>query len=234
MGYSVTMPITPHAAAKLLISGEIDASAEIPNAMAHRILDEIINLSIEECLAIIDMNQYGDIAEVRYIPQFGKIETVFRVPYYFSVTGQPIADFPQIGFYLKQDVNASLGANTKFGENHGKVASLIGITSCVECKIVPSAFTYAFCSYDETKQREIAAKLFLRIPIIQIILKNATKGKFNGYSCMCTKSESTLRRRGFSIKAILNFLSSLDNDDLINRINNIYWNVEEVTCNEKI
>ena len=48
MGYSVTTSITPHAAAKLLISNEIDIAADIPHNIALKILDELIDLKIEE------------------------------------------------------------------------------------------------------------------------------------------------------------------------------------------
>lgn len=223
MGSFVTTSITPHAAAKLLISNEIDIAADIPHDLALRILDELLGMTIEECLSIVDFNNYGDVADVKYIPQFGKTETLLRVPYYFIEKGQTCVDYPQLGFYLKSDINATLVANTKYGENHGKMMALLGLTNCVNKRIVPSAFTSAFCSYDADKQYEIILKLFFRIPVVQIILKAASINQFNGYLPMRALMDSTRRRRAYCLRAIFKLLSSYDNDELNYRINNIIW-----------
>ena len=223
MGYSVITCITPHAAAKLLISNEIDIVSDIPHNIAVKILDELLDLKIEECLSIIDFNTYGDIADIKYIPQFGKTETLIHVPRYFIDKGQTSVDYPQLGFYLKPDINASLMANTKFGENHGKAMALLGLTDCINKRIVPSAFTNAFCSYDKDKQNEIIIKLFFRIPIVQIILKAASKNQVNGYLPMQALMDSTRRRRSQCLRAIFKLLLSYDNDELNRRINNIIW-----------
>lgn len=223
MGYSVITSITPHAAAKLLISNEIDISFNIPHDVSSKILDELLALSIEECLSIIDTNNYGDVADVKYIPQFGKTETLLHVPYYFTEKGQTSVDYPQLGFYLKPDLNASLMANTKFGENHGKTMSLLGLTDCVNKRIVPSAFTSAFCSCDANQQNQILLKLFFRIPIVQIILKAASVNTVNGYLPMQALMDSTRRRRSQCLRAIFKLLLAYDDNELNRRINNINW-----------
>lgn len=223
MGYSVITSITPHAAAKLLISNEIDITSDIPHDIALKILDELLALSIEECLSIIDCNNYGDIADVKHIPQFGKTETLLRVPCYFIEKGQTSVDYPQLGFYLKPDINASLMANTKFGENHGKTMSLLGLTDCLNKRIVPSAFTSAFCFCDTNKQNQILLKLFFRIPIVQIILKSASANAVNGYLPMQALKDSTRRRRSQCLRAIFKLLSAYGDKELNQRIDNINW-----------
>ena len=115
MGYSVTTSITPHAAAKLLLSNEIDITYNIQQDIVEKIFDELLSLTIDECLSIVDSNNYGNIADIKHIPQFGKIETLIRVPQYFVDKGHSSVDYPQLGFYLKPDINASLVANSKFG-----------------------------------------------------------------------------------------------------------------------
>ena len=223
MGYSVLTSITPRAGAKLLISNEIDIMSNIPYNLTVNILDELADLTIKECLSIIDTNNYGKIADIKYIPQFGKVDTIFRVPYYFIENGQTSVDYARLGFYLKRDVNASLGANTKFGENHGKAASLLGLTDCIATRIVPSTFTNAFCSCDKDKQNEIALKLFFRIPIVQIILKSASTSLTNGFLPMQTLKDSTRHRRSQSLRAIFKRLLVFNDEDLNNRISNIIW-----------
>ena len=223
MGYVVEAAITPKAAAKLLISGEIDILIDWNVNTVRKVLDELSALSIDEILGIIDCNCYGDVADVKQIPQFGKIETIEKVTCYFIAQGQCSADYPQMGFYLKQDVNATLVANTKFGENHGKAAAILGIAACVDKRIVPSALTTAFCSLEEKEREEILSKLMFRVPIVQIILKAAGKQKVNGYAPMEQLKESTRLRRGQSIRAILKILNRYQNKELDKRLKNVVW-----------
>ena len=223
MGYLVEAAITPKAAAKLLISGEIDILSDWNVNTARKVLDELKALSIDEILSIIDCNCYGDVADVKHIPQFGKTETIAKVTCYFVAQGQCCADYPQMGFYLKQDVNATLVANTKFGENHGKAAAILGIAACVDKRIVPSALTKAFCSMGEREQEEVLNKLLFRVPVVQIILKAASNQKVNGYAPMEQLKESTRHRRGQNIKAILKTLNTYQNDELDRRLKNVVW-----------
>ena len=226
MDFSVQASITPSAAAKLLISGEIDVEgAWDPNA-ASKVIDALLVLSIDDILKIIDCHQYGEIADIKKIPQFGKIETVLHVPSYFVDNGNCCADYPQLGFYLKPDVTATLAANTKFGENHGKAASLLGIANCVHKRIIPSTLTYAFVNLDHDRKEEVVKRLLFRIPVVQIILFSAKTGKVNGYDPMSQLMESTKRRRSQCLRAIFKILREYNNADLVARIDNVVWEDE--------
>lgn len=234
MGHWIDAEITSKAAAKLLISGEMSVAGQWGTGMAQKVLIELIRLPIEEILKIVDCNLYGNIVDIKYIPQFGKIDTIMRVPYYFQVLQQSSADYPQMGFYLKQDINANLMANTKFGENYGKAASILGVTSCANKRIMPSVFTEAFCELDCETQHEVFRKLIFRVPIIQVILKSATEGPFNGYSPMSQLKESTMKRRGQCIRAMLRELYKYQNEELNMRIENVIWKDCGDEQNEKI
>ena len=223
MGYMVEAAITPKAAAKLLITGEIDLSANWALNSAKRVLDELLLISIDDFLSIVDCNNYGDIADIKQIPQFGRIETVMCVPSFFVQKGEICADYPQLGFFLKKDINASLLAKTKFGENHGKAASILGIARCVDRRICPSALSRAFCSFSTEQQRELIVRLFFRIPIIQILLKASTQSQINGYAPMTQLKESTMRRRSQCLRAIFRTLEEYQNQNLNARIANIVW-----------
>ncbi len=223
MRYSVATSITPRAAAKMLISNEIDISSDIPYSEALKILDELRTLTVEECLSIVDFNNYGTVADIKHIPQFSKIEKLFRVPLYFIESGQMSVDYPQLGFYLKLDINASLVSNIKYGENHGKTTAILGLIDCNNTRFIPSAFTSAFCSFDEDKQREIMLRLFFRVPVVQIILKAAAVDKVNGFLPMMALKESTRLRRSYSIRAIFKQLLLYDHSELNHRIENIVW-----------
>lgn len=223
MDFSVQASITAKAAAKLIFSGEIDVEGTWTSNSAQKVLDEVLVLSIDEILEIVDCNHYGEIADVRNIPQFGKIDTIIKVPSYFVEYGNCSADYPQLGFFLKQDVNATLTANTKFGENHGKAASILGIVNCVHKRIVPSALTYSFSDLDHDQKEKIIKRLLFRIPVVQIILSSAKHGMVNGYDSMNQLMESTRHRRSQCLRAIFRILKEYNNADLSVRIDNIVW-----------
>ena len=227
MNYSITTNITPKCAAKLLLLGELDLSSDIPLDDACVILKELMLLSTKDILNIVDSSRYGNEADVKYIPQFGKIETISEVPKYFQKYGCRCADYAQIGFYLKNDLNATLCANTKFGENHGKVAALLGVVDCKNSRICPTFLTSAFCTFSDEDQQKILSKLFFRIPIIQILLRAAANGEVNGYSPMNQLKPSTKIRRAYSVKSILTFVRDVAATELIFRLDNIYWKDEQ-------
>lgn len=226
MDYSVTSKITPKAAARLLISGEI----ELPNALspnvAEKVFDALLNLPIDDFLKIVDTNAYGSLAESKDIPQFGNIDTLVNVPSYFLSSGTSCADYPQLGFFLKQDVYSNLNANTKFGENHGKAMATLGMINCINKRFYPNAFSIPFCNLDTTQKISLVNRLFFRIPIIQILLLSAKSGRTNGYAPMCELKLSTKRRRSQCLRAIFKSLRSMNNPELSARIDNITWDEE--------
>ena len=229
MGF-INASITPKAAARLVLSGEIDLSEKWSAVAAREVLLAISKLSITDILEIVDGNPYGNVADVKKIPQFGKLETVLKVPAIFFEKGLLCIDYPQLGFYLKRDVNATLVANTKFGENHGKVASMLGLIDCVEKRFVLSALTESFYLADDELKQQVLNRLWFRIPIVQILLKLAQNGVVSGYSPMQQLKESTMYRRGRSVHSILNWLKTYNNDDLSRRIENVSW--EDITGGE--
>ena len=226
MDFFVQATITPKAAAKLLLSGEINLDAIWNEQTSKKVFDELLTLSIDEALDIVDRNTYGALADVHYVPQFGKLETVTDVPSYFVDTGTRCADYPQLGFFLKPDVNASLVANTKFGENHGKAAAILGIANCINKRIVPSALSYGFMDLNQDEQKEVVKKLLFKIPAVQIILCSAKNGVVNGYDSLALLKESTMRRRSQCLRAIFRILKEYNHPTLNNRIENITWEVK--------
>lgn len=222
MSHIVDASITPKAAARLLVSGEINLNTNWTQDVAINMLNEILELPMSCILYIVDHNIYGEVADIKYIPQFGKLDNVLRVPYYFIDKGQPCADYPQMGLYLKNDINATLDANTKFGENHGKAASLLSIVNFRNKRFIPSPLSNAFCTLAYEQQKQVAEKLLFKIPIVQIILKSA-KAPVNGYASMCQLKESTRCRRSQCLRSIFKIMQSYNNPDLNLRVNNIIW-----------
>lgn len=228
MAYPIRASITPKAAAKIIISGELDLDEQWGIDEATLVLDEIAALQVSECLSVVDSHMHCKTADVKYIPQFGKIEKIMEVPLCFKEMGTSSVDYPQLGFFLKKDVMAKLDANTKFGENYGKGAAMLGLVNCKSNRIVPSCLTQAYCELPYDKQKNLIQKLYFRIPIIQILLSASKYGETNGFSPMTLLKESTKKRRGQSVRGILGVLKELGSSELTERIDKIIWETSEV------
>ena len=163
MSYSISASITPAAAARLIISGGIDLTGNWTPLGTEKVLQELITIPFSELLQIVDHNQYGDVAEAKTIPQFSKVDTLIKVPCYFSSKGCPCADYAQLGFFLKRDPEAKLAANIKFGETYGKGASLLGIINCIDRRFCPSVLSGAFCDLDIQEQEAIICRLLFSL-----------------------------------------------------------------------
>ena len=228
MDTMINVSITPKAAVRLLISNEIDITGCWGTTQAELLLDELYNVRVNELLTVIDCIEPLTQIDSGTLPQFGSLDTLIRVPEVLTSTGIDGLSYVQLGFYLKNNLDAKQSAYAKFGETHGKGACQLGITACEETKIHFGALTNAFYGIgDKEKQHELMQKLCFRIPVIQTLLNQAKFGPVNGYKPMTHLSRSTQERRGICVKMILKELHALGCDALDQRINNIYWNLDE-------
>ena len=228
MGYTINARITPRAAAKLLISNEIDTDASLTVAHAETILYELSTTDVVDLLKIIDTIEPLNQVDSATLPQFGSLETLVKVPETMVSLGFDCLSYTQLGFYLKGDVNAKQSANAKYGETHGKGACQLGYASCHQNRLCFSPFTDAICAINNKElQHQITTLLCLRIPIIQTLLHRAKNGTVNGYEPMSHLELSTQKRRAICVRMILKELGHLNNPQLSLRINNIVWELEE-------
>lgn len=228
LAFTVQANITPKAAVKLVLTNDIQLNCYWHNTQAMAILTELLDMSIDEFLAIVDCISPWEQIDSATLPQFGSLETVLRVPEILVQKGVDGFTVAQLGFYLKGDINATQGANAKFGENHGKGASFLGLACHEDGKICFSALTGAINHVTSYADRyAIAQRLCFRIPVVQTLLHNARYGKINGFAPMSYLKESTQLRRAQCIKLIFKELRTLSHPELTARINNIYWEINE-------
>lgn len=225
MKYSVQAAITPEAAAKLIITNEIDLSESWSYEQSNAVVNSLLQLEVDDIIHIIDGKE-DTFLDTDKIPQFGSIDSIEKVPFVISNTGIRYLSYAQLGYYLKLDVNAKMEANIKFGENHGKGAALIGLAECENSKFSCSSLSIGFCKLDDQNdRRKLIIKLYFRIPIVQMILRHSAKGKYNGYDTMNSFSESTKKRRGQCLRKIFKSFRELNNTELNHRLENVYWEV---------
>ena len=229
MAFTIQANISPKAAVKLILTNDIQLNCYWHNTQALSILNEILAFEIDEILNLVDCVAPWQQVESASLPQFGSIDMVLRVPEMLVQKGVNGFTVAQLGFYLKNDPSATNLANSKFGENHGKGASFLGLACHEEGKICFSALTGALCHMDRADQCVIAHKLCFRIPIVQTLLHNARTGKINGYEPMSHLKISTQMRRAQCVKLIFKELRKFNHPELTRRIENVHWEISEGT-----
>ena len=219
----VTTYIKSGTATKLMIINEIDSNLSLDRKDATIILENLIHSDISDFLRLFDYYALINDIDIATVPQFGSREMLIKAVDIISDMGACGINCAQLGFRLKQDPEATIGANTKFGENHGKAAMILGLAKYERNKFYISVLGEAFCRVDEEKKDSVLTYLFLKVPIIQLLLQSAKAGEINAYDYMIDMKESTRTRRGQCLRKILRKLSELENDELKGRINNIKW-----------
>lgn len=228
MDYVLSVLVTPKTAANLVLSNEIDVNCLCGKQDSKIILDAIAEMEVRDILKVIDFSATRDRIDVTNIPQFGNKKCLMKVPSILSQKSSCGINYAQLGFGLKQDPDASTDANTKFGENHGKAASILGIAKVENGRFFSTPLGEGFSNIVEEQSKEhILTYLYFRIPIVQIILKEAKDKTVNGYEFMSGITATTKERRGQCLRAIFRQMLLLDDSELNGRIRNIIWEIGE-------
>ena len=125
---------------------------------------------------------------------------------------------------IQGEKGAKLGAQTKYGENHYKLAVQLGFVTS-EKPFIATDLGYAYyLNADEEQRSEIKKRLALRIPIIQRALLTADVKQVNMSDLMCEYlSESTMLRRRSNVRELLNDIMDISKPEMQRRLNNIVW-----------
>lgn len=143
------------------------------------------------------------------IPQFSNInDATVNVVSVVLRNGNEGFSFQRIGKYLLPK-GKKAGAYTKYGENHSKFASLLGLAIIQENnktkRVYITEFGKAFNSINDNEKKDIITKLLLLIPYINKIIflneKIDIKEDLKKYL-----SSSTAVRRGSNINTIIKYL----------------------------
>lgn len=186
---------------------------------AELLIRYINNMCIEEIIEFIDDNDMLiDAMNSKNIPQFSDINYVDTI--LSTVKTNPDGDYELFGYFYKKDANE--GAHRKYGENHYKTASLMGLVT----QKSPFCVTYFGESYIKLSEKEkllIRPKLYMRIPIIQKVMSDSLYGKAYPMELMRTcLSESTVIRRRSNVRAMVKEICGLCNDG-INLFDKFIW-----------
>lgn len=140
-----------------------------------------------------------------------------------SEAGDPGMDFNAIGRVLQNDgVDRAPGADKKYGENHIKTASQLGLAWELCGTWYLTCIGRVFCLLSQETQSAIMARCLLRSPFYARVLCNAIKTDIHLPEYMSILSVSTIKRRLPSVKKMLEIVirANSNSDILIARLDN--------------
>ena len=196
---------------------------EDKDALSRRLMHYIAAIQGIEIYDLIKdhRDELSDIT-TKNIPQFSELSSIEKVLNIVESSVDGNLAYKNIGYFFNKDSTEL--AQHKYGENHYKLASSIGLATTNKPYEVTPLY-YAYLLEERAIRKNLIAKLLMCIPVIQRILLNSEHEKYNVPDLLYKYiSKSTARRRGSSIKQILNAIYTvMPETERVNMKNNIEW-----------
>ena len=177
--------------------------------------------SVDELIDIVDddSNVLG-LIHPSNIPQYSNLKDVDKVLPIVESNAEFNCDYCLIGYFFNKF--SKKGAQTKYGENHYKVAMLMGLAKQKKpLDITPLGSVYM--NLDDEIRMDVKIKLFLRIPLIRYIMVHARTETVNVYNIMSNfLAVKTTKRRKSNVKTLVELLIEKSNFKSI-YYKNINW-----------
>lgn len=156
------------------------------------------------------------------IPQFSNLALIPSVLNIITNAGNDNIDFEYIGDKLK--VSHSQSAKVKYGENHLKLVIQMGLVLKNPYRVSNLGKIYLLMK--DTEQDEMNRKLFMKIPIVQKIIIEATEENTNAMDILKSylAPKTAIRRKGNVRNLVLNVVKDLPENKRNDILNNITWN----------
>ncbi len=212
--------ITPTCLAENCLCNEVYS-----NKIANSLLRGLQSLSFTELMKKADEAEI--ILDIATVPMFNDLfdATTGMIKYLATVDN---TSYLEAGTYFTTPIN-KIEARRKYGEEHAKLAAQFGFAHLSLLKqprtisITPLGMQ---CGMLSTKEMDaIIPILAFRIPIIRYLFKKAAIGPISIRTTLSElgMKESTINRRGTSIKALLHIYELTKCEEVHKRLSNIYW-----------
>ena len=173
------------------------------------LFDTIMGTPLDDIFDIVSSSGYSEPIGPENIPQYSSLDSLADVAFVLSMLGETVT-MENLGCELMPNRRGDTGANRKYGENHGKLASMLDLAT-YERNATSNGFKgthfsqrYVDLTTDEKKQA--IARLSFRIPIIRQMLVDARDGEVSLGDYMVTLSESTKKRRRPNVMKIIDLI----------------------------
>lgn len=197
-------------------------SDEQLETVAIRLFEILKKTRIEDIIQMIESNRnYIHGITAANIPQFSNVNLINDVLRF--CVGAPKISFELVGYFLNK--NSTVVAQKKYGENHYKLASLIGLVKPPPIYGITFLGKHYFKLIDKD-QRIIRSRLFLLVPIVQTVLVDAKYNEVVVYDKLCEYlSSTTADRRKSNIRVIIDEIcENIDDINLLAKYGeNLVW-----------
>ena len=182
------------------------------------------SIPIETYISLIDGKKYTDEIEAKQVPQFSDFsDGAYRLPELLEFSPEGMR-FEEVGYQLVK--SPTEGAGTKYGENHSKLAQIMGL---VEISKRPStvrstALGKYLIKFMPEDKNDFLRRMVLREYIIQKMISESKDDLLSYRQVVKNLSAATAIRRRNNVRVLLEFV--LNNTKEEKRIDNIDWQVE--------
>lgn len=184
---------------------------------------ELLSIPISDYLLWIESNFLSNTISAKDAVQFSDFtDGTINIVNVMIEAGDTGFTFEEIGELLQNDgVKRTSVANTKYGENHSKIARYLGLVIGRDRYSYVSGVGYSFRTLTDEEQKQLLIRMFMRTPLFRFVymLKN------NDWICMRELfdmlSDSTYTRRKPNIKFVFSLLENnkdCEVDDFLNKI----------------
>lgn len=178
--------------------------------LADWLCEKLLSMTISEVFEIVRNNPSLEGVFPGNIPQFSSFADAYiATPEILGLSGQSMS-YDELGTYLGNGKNKSAVAKRKYGENHSKLATLLDLVVITSTKRSDGAslsvFGSAFIKRNNIEKKKLAARLLLRVPIIQKMLIDSLSAEVSIEDNLSCLAEQTMKRRKPNISSLLQFL----------------------------
>lgn len=201
-------------AGNLILSSVDYGQDENYHVLLQALVNHILSTSLSKIIEIVKSAYIPFEINKANIPQFSNIDDCYYgVPKGISESGWEWAVFKKIGFLLRRSPRKD-GADQKYGENHSKIAMMMGLTRIERNKgVALTDFGKFILTLEPGQQENLKAKLCFRIPLIQNYFCSG-KNENVITDCKNILSESTYKRRLSNIRKLISIVNDRINEEL--------------------
>jgi hypothetical protein len=188
----------------------LKCSEGICDILQHKSID-IFNNQLEAIQEKISVN-------ARNIPQYSSlIDGTEKITGILLSSGNTGLSFDELGQYLTYPGKSDV-AYKKYGENHSKLAALLGLAIIDQRN--PKSLVYAtvfgkvFKNFKPNDRERLLVRLIYRIPVIQKIVLAAKTGKTTISEHLSVLSPTTQQRRRPNVANLINFINKYSEEEM--------------------
>lgn len=198
---------------------------DFPTENVMEYLRFVTSTPLKEFINYLDANDSHELIEAKDVFQFSNInDATFRLSALLTENDNPGFSYLDIGKLLLNDNKPrNDGAYVKYGENHAKTSSALGLSFEMSHITFVSCIGAVSSQLTQEQQNQLLVRLILRNKLIWRMYSATKLGSLNARSLFYMLSDSTYTRRKTNILSILRILSNCKEFDFSPFVENIHF-----------